>query len=220
MNAEPHFTFTDDPDHPGWKRWELRDPTRFNAFLGPILTRVEDGKALVRMVPAREHSNLRDSTHGGALLGFMDVALFAAARSFGVLGAGSAPILASRSFTSGMASTTSSSLFSRSMTGRGVPVGANTYRGRIGERGLAFLRNLLAEIPRDDLIVLAMVNPGAEVLADGHIHIYAPLRGKAIAGARDILDGGQHAIGIAAVISRREQSFCGIGADHERSAGE
>ena len=35
-----------------------------------------------------------------------------------------------------------------------------------------------------DLIVLAMVNPGAEVMADGHIHVYAPLRGKAIAGAR------------------------------------
>lgn len=35
-----------------------------------------------------------------------------------------------------------------------------------------------------DLIVLAMVNAGAEVLADGHIHVYAPLRGKAIAGAR------------------------------------
>ena len=35
-----------------------------------------------------------------------------------------------------------------------------------------------------DLIVLAMVNPGAEVISDGHIHIYAPLRGKAIAGAR------------------------------------
>lgn len=35
-----------------------------------------------------------------------------------------------------------------------------------------------------DLIVLAMVNPGAEVIADGHIHIYASLRGKAIAGAR------------------------------------
>jgi len=35
-----------------------------------------------------------------------------------------------------------------------------------------------------DLIVLAMINPGAEVLADGHIHVYAPLRGKAIAGAR------------------------------------
>lgn len=35
-----------------------------------------------------------------------------------------------------------------------------------------------------DLIVLSMVNPGAEVIADGHIHIYAALRGKAIAGAR------------------------------------
>jgi len=29
-----------------------------------------------------------------------------------------------------------------------------------------------------------MVNPGAEVIADGHIHVYAPLRGKAMAGAR------------------------------------
>jgi septum site-determining protein MinC len=35
-----------------------------------------------------------------------------------------------------------------------------------------------------DLVVMAMVNPGAEVIADGHIHVYAPLRGKAIAGAR------------------------------------
>jgi acyl-coenzyme A thioesterase PaaI-like protein len=92
-DPEPHFTYVDDPDHPGWKRWELRDPTRFNAFLGPILTRIEQGKALVRMVPGREHSNLRDSTHGGALLGFMDVALFAAARSFGVLSAGGAVTL-------------------------------------------------------------------------------------------------------------------------------
>jgi septum site-determining protein MinC len=35
-----------------------------------------------------------------------------------------------------------------------------------------------------DLVVMAMVNPGAEVIADGSIHVYAPLRGKAIAGAR------------------------------------
>jgi septum site-determining protein MinC len=33
-----------------------------------------------------------------------------------------------------------------------------------------------------------MVNPGAEVIADGHIHVYAPLRGKAIAGARGNTD--------------------------------
>jgi septum site-determining protein MinC len=34
-----------------------------------------------------------------------------------------------------------------------------------------------------DLIVLAAVNAGAEVIADGNIHVYGPLRGKAIAGS-------------------------------------
>ena len=34
-----------------------------------------------------------------------------------------------------------------------------------------------------DLIVLAMVSAGAEVIADGNIHVYAPLRGRALAGA-------------------------------------
>lgn len=33
-----------------------------------------------------------------------------------------------------------------------------------------------------DLIVLAPVGPGAEVIADGNVHIYAPLRGRALAG--------------------------------------
>ena len=35
-----------------------------------------------------------------------------------------------------------------------------------------------------DLIVHAAVNAGAEVLADGNIHVYGPLRGKVIAGSR------------------------------------
>jgi len=35
-----------------------------------------------------------------------------------------------------------------------------------------------------DLVVQAAVNAGAEVLADGSIHVYGPLRGKAIAGSR------------------------------------
>ena len=34
-----------------------------------------------------------------------------------------------------------------------------------------------------DLIVLAVVSFGAEVIADGNIHVYAPLRGRALAGA-------------------------------------
>jgi len=35
-----------------------------------------------------------------------------------------------------------------------------------------------------DLIVIGMVSQGAEVIADGNIHVYGPLRGKAMAGAR------------------------------------
>lgn len=35
-----------------------------------------------------------------------------------------------------------------------------------------------------DLIVTSLVSYGAEVIADGNIHIYAPLRGRAIAGAQ------------------------------------
>ncbi len=34
-----------------------------------------------------------------------------------------------------------------------------------------------------NLVVLAIVNAGAELIADGDIHVYAPMRGKAIAGA-------------------------------------
>ncbi len=49
-----------------------------------------------------------------------------------------------------------------------------------------------------DLVVLAMVNAGAEVIADGHIHVYAPLRGKAIAGARGNTDARIFALAMEA----------------------
>jgi len=35
-----------------------------------------------------------------------------------------------------------------------------------------------------DLVVLSLVSFGAEVIADGSIHVYAPLRGRALAGAK------------------------------------
>ena len=35
-----------------------------------------------------------------------------------------------------------------------------------------------------DLIVLAAVSPGAELLADGNIHVFGPLRGRALAGIK------------------------------------
>jgi septum site-determining protein MinC len=39
-----------------------------------------------------------------------------------------------------------------------------------------------------DLIMLGLVSHGAEVIADGHVHVYAPLRGRAIAGANGNAD--------------------------------
>ena len=38
--------------------------------------------------------------------------------------------------------------------------------------------------PGGDLVVLAPVSAGSELLADGHIHVYGPLRGRALAGVR------------------------------------
>ena len=35
-----------------------------------------------------------------------------------------------------------------------------------------------------DLVVMAAVSPGAELLADGNIHVYGPLRGRALAGVK------------------------------------
>jgi septum site-determining protein MinC len=35
-----------------------------------------------------------------------------------------------------------------------------------------------------DLIVVASVHAGAQLLADGNIHVYGPLKGRAVAGAR------------------------------------
>jgi len=41
---------------------------------------------------------------------------------------------------------------------------------------------------RNDLIVLGPVNPGAQLIADGNIHVYSRLRGRAVAGAHGATD--------------------------------
>jgi septum site-determining protein MinC len=35
-----------------------------------------------------------------------------------------------------------------------------------------------------DLIVMAQVSPGAEIMADGNIHVYGSLKGRALAGVQ------------------------------------
>ena len=93
MSDDAAFLLGEDPDHPGWHSWQLRDDTRYNGFLGPLLVRREGDIARVRMMPLHKHSNLADAVHGGTTLGFIDVALFGASRVFGLIEAGTAVTL-------------------------------------------------------------------------------------------------------------------------------
>jgi uncharacterized protein (TIGR00369 family) len=88
-----HFTDSESPEHPGWRSWAPSDPTRFNTLLGPMLYRVDGATARIRITPEHRHSNVQDNVHGGALLAFIDVALFAASRGFGVIDAATAVTL-------------------------------------------------------------------------------------------------------------------------------
>jgi septum site-determining protein MinC len=63
---------------------------------------------------------------------------------------------------------------SESATAKGLPALVVTQPMRAGARIYAKDR---------DVICTATVNAGAEIIADGHVHIYGALRGRAIAGA-------------------------------------
>jgi len=59
-----------------------------------------------------------------------------------------------------------------------------------------------------DLVVMAMVNPGAEIVSDGHIHVYAPLRGKAIAGAKGNGDARIFSLNMAPELLSIAGTYC------------
>lgn len=72
-----------------------------------------------------------------------------------------------------------------------------------------------------DLIVTASVNNGAEVIADGSIHIYAALRGRALAGASGNIQARIYAqtmepelVSIAGIYRTFENGFPQLSAQH------
>jgi len=85
MDVHPLIRHAPDPDHPGWWSWDLTSQgERFNAVIGKLLVRPEGpGRATCRMFPETRHSNLGDMVHGGAILTFIDMALFAGGRMAG-----------------------------------------------------------------------------------------------------------------------------------------
>lgn len=78
MNLHPLIRHAPSPDHPGWSTWDLDGPERFNQAIQPLLVRRgEDGRGWCRMFPEGRHANLGGVVHGGALMTFVDCALFA-----------------------------------------------------------------------------------------------------------------------------------------------
>jgi uncharacterized protein (TIGR00369 family) len=74
----PAIRHEPDPAYPGWWTWDIAAEDRFNTVIGKLLVRAEGpGKARCRMFPQARHANLGDVVHGGALMTFIDMALFA-----------------------------------------------------------------------------------------------------------------------------------------------
>ncbi len=77
-SALPH------PDHPGWHYWPDVPADSFAGQTGLILFRAEGEDARVRMFPTNKHLNMGGSIHGGAVMSFIDMALFAGGRIAGM----------------------------------------------------------------------------------------------------------------------------------------
>jgi uncharacterized protein (TIGR00369 family) len=73
-----------DPENPGWFAWDLPKDGRFHETIGRMLVRPDgEGRGCCRIFPEERHTNLGGMIHGGAILTFIDMALFAGGRAAG-----------------------------------------------------------------------------------------------------------------------------------------
>jgi acyl-coenzyme A thioesterase 13 len=67
-----------DPDHPGWLSWGDFPRGSFAGATGRLVFKPDgDGRAIVRMFPTEDHMNMGGSIHGGAVMSFIDMSMFA-----------------------------------------------------------------------------------------------------------------------------------------------
>jgi uncharacterized protein (TIGR00369 family) len=83
----PNFDYGPAEGRPGWHQWRNQDRTRFNAAFDPLFVRVEGDVARIQLNPQHWQSNLHGRLHGGAVLAFIDMAVFAGAHALGASGA-------------------------------------------------------------------------------------------------------------------------------------
>ncbi len=76
---------SEDPDNPGWYTWGDLPEGSFAAATGKIIFRPDgEGRGLCRMFPTDNHLNFGGSIHGGAVMSFIDMALFGGGRCAGM----------------------------------------------------------------------------------------------------------------------------------------
>ena len=74
-----------DPDHEGWYSWGNFRAGTFAAATGKLIFRpTGPDSGEVRMFPTEAHRNLGGSIHGGAVMSFIDMSLFAGGRCAGM----------------------------------------------------------------------------------------------------------------------------------------
>ncbi len=67
-----------DPDHPGWFSWGDFPRSSFAAATGRLLFKPDGpSRAVCRMFPTEDHMNMGGSIHGGAVMSFIDMSMFA-----------------------------------------------------------------------------------------------------------------------------------------------
>jgi hypothetical protein len=69
---------TPDPENPGWFSWGDFPRSSFAAATGRLLFK-PDGprRGITRMFPTEDHMNMGGSIHGGAIMSFIDMSMFA-----------------------------------------------------------------------------------------------------------------------------------------------
>jgi len=96
----PLIRYGPDPEHPGWWTWDLPGE-RYNASIGKLLVRGEgEGRARCRIFPDERQSNLADVVHGGAILTFIDMSMFAGGHAAGISDIGAVTLDLSSQFLS------------------------------------------------------------------------------------------------------------------------
>src|SRR5689334_6344227 len=69
---------TPDPENPGWYSWGDFPRSSFAAATGRLLFKPDGpGRGIARMFPTEDHMNMGGSIHGGAIMSFIDMSMFA-----------------------------------------------------------------------------------------------------------------------------------------------